>query len=36
VARIQTISYGKEHPFCTAEDEACWQENRRDHIVPQP
>lgn len=34
-ARIQTISYGKEHPFCTAEDDACWQENRRDHIVPQ-
>jgi peptidoglycan-associated lipoprotein len=34
-ARIQTISYGKEHPFCTADDEACWQENRRDHIVPQ-
>jgi peptidoglycan-associated lipoprotein len=34
-ARIQTISYGKERPFCTAEDEACWQENRRDHIVPQ-
>lgn len=34
-ARIQTISYGKERPFCSAEDEACWQQNRRDHIVPQ-
>jgi peptidoglycan-associated lipoprotein len=30
--RIQTISYGKEKPFCTAEDEQCWQANRRDHI----
>jgi peptidoglycan-associated lipoprotein len=34
-ARIQTISYGKERPFCTMDNEACWQENRRDHIVPQ-
>ena len=33
--RIQTISYGKERPFCSTDDEACWQENRRDHIVPQ-
>ncbi|HMK21627.1 MAG TPA: peptidoglycan-associated lipoprotein Pal, partial [Terriglobales bacterium] len=33
-ARIDTMSYGKEHPFCSAEDEGCWQENRRDHIVP--
>jgi len=34
-ARIQTTSYGKERPFCTAENDNCWQENRRDHIVPQ-
>jgi peptidoglycan-associated lipoprotein len=34
--RVQTISYGKERPFCTTDDESCWQENRRDHIVPQP
>ncbi len=27
--RIRVISYGKEKPFCTAETEQCWQENRR-------
>ncbi len=32
-ARINTISYGKEKPFCTADNEQCWQQNRRDHIV---
>lgn len=31
--RIKTISYGKEKPFCTAPNEACWQENRRGHFV---
>jgi peptidoglycan-associated lipoprotein len=31
--RIETTSYGKEKPFCTQEDEQCWQENRRDHLV---
>lgn len=31
--RITTISYGKERPFCTDSNEACWQENRRGHIV---
>ena len=34
-SRIATISYGKEKPFCTQDDETCWQENRRDHIVPR-
>lgn len=28
-SRIRVISYGKEKPFCTAETEQCWQENRR-------
>jgi peptidoglycan-associated lipoprotein len=28
-ARIRVVSYGKEKQFCTAEDEACWQQNRR-------
>jgi peptidoglycan-associated lipoprotein len=28
-ARVETISYGKERPACTASDEACWQLNRR-------
>ncbi len=31
--RMQTVSYGKERPFCTEHDEACWQQNRRAHIV---
>ena len=31
--QLQTISYGKEKPFCTADDEQCWQQNRRDHVV---
>jgi peptidoglycan-associated lipoprotein len=30
--RIKTISYGKERPFCSSDDEQCWQQNRRDHI----
>ena len=32
---ISTISYGKEKPFCTQDDEQCWQQNRRDHFTPQ-
>jgi peptidoglycan-associated lipoprotein len=31
--RIRTISYGKERPFCTESNEACWQQNRRGHFV---
>jgi peptidoglycan-associated lipoprotein len=31
--RIDTISYGKERPTCTDHDEACWQQNRRGHII---
>jgi peptidoglycan-associated lipoprotein len=27
--RIQVISYGKEAQVCTAENESCWQQNRR-------
>jgi peptidoglycan-associated lipoprotein len=34
-SRISTISYGKEKPFCTTDDEQCWQQNRRDHFVYQ-
>ena len=30
--RIKTISYGKEKPFCTEENEQCWQQNRRAHF----
>jgi peptidoglycan-associated lipoprotein len=28
--RVNTISYGKEKPVCTAHNESCWQQNRRD------
>jgi peptidoglycan-associated lipoprotein len=31
--RLSTVSYGKEKPFCTTSDEACWQQNRRGHFV---
>jgi len=31
--RIATISYGKEKPFCTEENEQCWQQNRVDHLL---
>ncbi len=33
--RIKTLSYGKEKPFCSDENEQCWQSNRRDHLVLQ-
>ena len=33
--RVRTISYGKERPFCTQSNEACWQQNRRGHFVYQ-
>ena len=32
--RISTVSFGKEKPFCTQSNEACWQQNRRGHFVP--
>jgi peptidoglycan-associated lipoprotein len=31
--RVQTVSYGKERPFCTGHDEDCWKQNRRGHFV---
>ena len=34
-SRINTISYGKEKPFCNESNEACWQQNRRGHFVYQ-
>lgn len=30
--RIKVVSYGKEKPFCSQDDESCWQQNRRDHL----
>ena len=32
-SKIQTISYGKEKPFCTRHSVQCWQQNRRAHFV---
>jgi peptidoglycan-associated lipoprotein len=31
--RIRTVSYGKEKPFCTEDNESCWQQNRVDHFA---
>jgi len=34
-SRITTISYGKERPFDTGDNEAAWAKNRRAHFVTQ-
>jgi peptidoglycan-associated lipoprotein len=34
-AQLDTVSFGKENPVCTEHDEACWQKNRRVHIVAE-
>ncbi len=31
--QLGLVSYGKEKPVCSEHDEACWQKNRRIHIV---
>jgi peptidoglycan-associated lipoprotein len=31
--RVETVSYGKEKPFCTASTDDCWQQNRRGHFA---
>jgi peptidoglycan-associated lipoprotein len=31
--RVETVSYGKERPFCSAATDACYQQNRRGHFV---
>jgi peptidoglycan-associated lipoprotein len=31
--RMQTVSYGKERPFCNDHNEDCWQQNRRGHFA---
>ncbi|WP_447979649.1 two-partner secretion domain-containing protein [Candidatus Nitrospira bockiana] len=33
--RVTTTSYGKERPFCSDHGEACWQLNRRGHMIPR-
>ena len=34
--RLITVSYGKERPFCKDRSEACYQQNRRGHLVIKP
>jgi peptidoglycan-associated lipoprotein len=31
-ARIRVVSFGKEKQFCTEDNDACWQQNRRDQF----
>src|SRR5258708_6659267 len=31
--QLTVISYGKDHPICSDQTEACWQKNRRAHIT---
>jgi len=31
--RMNTVSFGKEKPFCLEHGETCWQQNRRGHFV---
>ena len=33
VARLKTVSYGKERPQCTDATEDCYQKNRRAHLT---
>jgi peptidoglycan-associated lipoprotein len=35
-AQLHVVSYGKDKPVCEEHDEACWQKNRRIHIVAAP
>jgi len=32
-SRVTVISKGKEQPFCTTDEESCWQQNRRGHFI---
>jgi len=32
-SQLSTVSYGKEKQLCDEHDEACWQKNRRVHIM---
>ena len=31
--RLRTISYGEERPVCSEDEESCWSQNRRAHMV---
>jgi peptidoglycan-associated lipoprotein len=32
-SRVTVVSKGKEQPFCSEENESCWQQNRRGHFL---
>ena len=32
-ARVTIVSKGEEQPFCSDENESCWQQNRRGHFI---
>ena len=32
-SQLNTVSFGKEKPFCMEHNETCWQQNRRGHLV---
>ncbi|MDE3050603.1 MAG: OmpA family protein [Nitrospirota bacterium] len=34
--RFTVVSYGKERPFCKDRSDACYQQNRRGHLVVRP
>jgi len=34
--RVVPVSYGKERPFCNDRSDACYQQNRRGHLVVRP
>jgi len=31
--RLRIITYGEERPVCTEEEESCWSQNRRGHMI---
>jgi peptidoglycan-associated lipoprotein len=31
--QVSIVSYGKDRPFCRENDEACYQQNRRGHML---
>jgi len=32
-SRVTVVSKGKEAPFCSEENDSCWQQNRRGHLI---
>ncbi len=33
VERLTIVSKGEEQPFCSQDNESCWQQNRRGHFI---